>query len=116
MLRRLALIVSPYSAPPSSPSVKRYQFTVELSLGLIIPLVQVPLHFLFQGHQVNEVKDFGCIAPIYPSVPSILVVLCYPVLIDTIGMAYAGESNVLRGSNLSFSVCYVSHLQEERHN
>ena len=89
LLRRLALIVSPYSAPPSSPNVKRSQFAVEILLGLIVPLVQVPLHFLFQGHQVNEVKDFGCIAPIYPSVPSILLVLCYPVLIDTAGTAYA---------------------------
>lgn len=71
-------------------------FAIELLLGLVTPLVQVPLHYIVQGHRYNQIQDVGCVVAIYPSVPAIILVLCYPVLINIISFVYAGKSPEFR--------------------
>ncbi|WFD25356.1 hypothetical protein MNAN1_000322b [Malassezia nana] len=87
LLRRLAIIASPHSKP-IDPTRKSKIFISELAIGVIIPVLQIPLHLTVQGHRINEIINFGCLAPIYPSVLSIILVLCYMLLINLICAMY----------------------------
>lgn len=87
LLRRLALIVSPRSKPVDQ-TRKSEAFVKEITIGILIPVLQIPLHLVVQGHRSNEIRDFGCFAPIYPSVLSVVLVLCYLLIINFICALY----------------------------
>lgn len=87
LLRRLAIIASPHSKPMDQ-TRKLKLFVREIAVGIVVPLIQIPLHFVVQGHRINEIRDFGCLASIYPSVLSVILVLCYMLLINFICAIY----------------------------
>lgn len=88
LLRRLAIIVSPYTV--SEAGKTNVRFFMELLAGLLIPLLQIPFHIIVQGHRMNEIRDLGCIVPIFPSILSVIFVLCYNVILNLICVVYAG--------------------------
>lgn len=89
LLRRLTIIASTQSANKSKDE-KLKVFLIEMTLGLLIPILEVIFHLVVQGHRLDEIQDFGCFAPIYPSVASIFLVMVYPVTITVISAIYGG--------------------------
>lgn len=100
LLRRLAIIASNQSASKSREEKTRI-FVVELTAGIVIPLLEVLFHLIVQGHRMDEVQDFGCFAPIYPTLATVFLVMLYPIVITLISAIYGGKlfvANLLKYS------------------
>ncbi|WFC94240.1 a-factor receptor [Malassezia brasiliensis] len=61
LLRRLAIIASKQTAFKERKD-KVKVFTIEIVIGVAIPLLEILLHFIVQGHRMDELQDFGSFA------------------------------------------------------
>ena len=91
LLRRLKKIAADRPTSTSEHSRQRV-FCVEIAVGLLLPLLQIPLHYIVQGHRMDEMAGMGCFVAVYPSVLTIVLVLCFPVIITMISAVYGGET------------------------
>lgn len=90
LLRRLAIIASKQTAFKDQREKTRV-FAIEITIGIVIPLLEILFHFIVQGHRMDEFQDFGCMAPIYPTVATIFLVMLYPIIITVISAVYGSE-------------------------
>ncbi|KAI0061277.1 STE3-domain-containing protein [Artomyces pyxidatus] len=60
---------------------KRREAHIDLSVSLGIPLLQVVLSYIVQGHRFNIVEDFGCWPAIDDVPPAYALMMCWPLII-----------------------------------
>ncbi|KAF8145119.1 pheromone A receptor-domain-containing protein [Mycena galopus ATCC 62051] len=68
---------------------KRRAVLVDLAIGLGIPLVQMPLQFVVQGHRYNIVENVGCYPTTYNTAPAYPLTILWPNIINIISGCYA---------------------------
>lgn len=90
LLRRLKNIVSS-STVPDSPRQRQRQFYIELTIGIFVPLIEVPLHYVVQGRRMAEIRDFGCMSPVYPCPWAIILVAWFPLVVSIASAVFGGE-------------------------
>jgi len=87
LLRRL-MIIAKSKETNLSHKQRITCFITELVIGIIIPLLQVLLHYIVQPHRLNEFKDIGCLVPIYPDILAVILVMVYPLIVTLISATY----------------------------
>ncbi|WFD07836.1 a-factor receptor [Malassezia vespertilionis] len=87
LLRRLKIIASNRPGTSKNPS-KNLMFAIEITVGIIVPLLEVPFHVIVQGHRMDEIQGLGCFVPMYPSLLSVFLIMVYPVVVILISGAY----------------------------
>ncbi|PPQ94223.1 hypothetical protein CVT25_006649 [Psilocybe cyanescens] len=86
--RRLYHISSVRSVTISK-AEKRRDVMVDLSIGLGIPLLEMILQYIVQGHRFNIFEDVGCYPFTYNTWPAYILVFCPPVAIGVVSAVYA---------------------------
>ncbi|KAH9476719.1 Pheromone B alpha 3 receptor [Psilocybe cubensis] len=86
--RRLYHISSVRSVTISK-AEKRRDVMVDLSIGLGIPLVEMILQYIVQGHRFNIYENVGCYPFTYNTWPAYVLVYCPPIVIGIISGIYA---------------------------
>nr|AAF01420.1 Rcb3.42 [Coprinopsis cinerea] len=85
--RRLYKIASCRTANISR-SEKRKAVMVDLAIGLGIPLVQMPLQYVVQGHRYDIFQDIGCYATTVNTPPAYPLVFLWPTIIGLVSAVY----------------------------
>ncbi|KAH9484589.1 Pheromone B alpha 3 receptor [Psilocybe cubensis] len=70
-------------------AAKRRHVIVDLLIGLGLPVVEMVLHYIVQGHRFDILEDVGCVTSTYLSWPSFVIVSLPPVIIGLISSIYA---------------------------
>ncbi|WFC97905.1 hypothetical protein MYAM1_000626a [Malassezia yamatoensis] len=102
LLRRLAIIASTESGFKNS-TEKTKVFFIEVAIGVTVPLVQILFHLTVQAHRMDEVQDFGCMAPTYPTLATVFLVMLYPIMIELISAIYGQFHRILGQDNSGFT-------------
>lgn len=74
-----------------SASDRHRQRTIDLSLGLGLPVLIMILHTVVQGHRYDILQRVGCIAAVYWSYPAVFLVTIWPPFLLTLAAVYGGE-------------------------
>ncbi|KAJ7611071.1 putative fungal pheromone GPCR, STE3-type [Mycena polygramma] len=85
--RRLYKIAS-CSTVSITKAEKRRAVLVDLAIGLGIPLVQMPLQFIVQGHRYDILENVGCYPTTYNVVPAYPLSYLWPNIINLISAVY----------------------------
>ncbi|KII84143.1 hypothetical protein PLICRDRAFT_57948 [Plicaturopsis crispa FD-325 SS-3] len=85
--RRLYYIASVQSVTITK-AEKRRSVITDLSIGLGIPLVQMVLHVIVQGHRFNIFEDIGCYPATFNTPPAYPLVFAWPLFIGVISAVY----------------------------
>lgn len=85
--RRLYHIVSVDSVTKTR-SEKRRDVLVDLAIGLGIPILEMILHYIVQGHRFNIFEEIGCYPTTYNTPPAYALVFCWPIAIGVVSAAY----------------------------
>jgi len=85
--RRLYQIAS-VSSVTKTRSQKRRDITVDLCIGLGIPLLEMILQYIVQGHRFNIFEEIGCYPFTYNTPPAYALVFCWPVAIGMVSICY----------------------------
>lgn len=85
--RRLYLIASTESV--MTRQEKRRGQLVDLAIGLGIPVLQMILAIIPQGHRFDILEDVGCVPEFYLTWVYIVLVGCWPIVIGLISAGYA---------------------------
>ncbi|KAI6143277.1 STE3-domain-containing protein [Pisolithus tinctorius] len=85
--RRLYYIVSVDSVTRTR-AEKRRDVLVDLSIGLGIPILEMILHYIVQGHRFNIFEEIGCYPTTYNTPPAYALVFCWPVAIGVVSAVY----------------------------
>jgi len=67
---------------------KRRAIMVDLSIGLGIPIVQMILQYVVQGHRFNIFEDIGCYPFTWNVTPAYPLVFTWPLVISAISAVY----------------------------
>ncbi|KAJ6470317.1 putative transmembrane pheromone receptor [Mycena sanguinolenta] len=86
--RRLYKIASCQTVSVSK-AEKRRAVVVDLAIGLGIPLVQMPLQFIVQGHRYNIVENIGCYPTTYNVAIAYPLSYVWPNVINIVSGCYA---------------------------
>lgn len=65
----------------STISDRRRRLVIDLTLGLGIPVLQIPLFFIVQPYRLDVLENIGCSAPLYSSVPALFVFHLWRLLV-----------------------------------
>lgn len=87
--RRLYLIASVQSVTITKAEKRRAIF-VDLAIGLGIPLLEMVLQYVVQGHRFNIYEDIGCFPMTYNTPVAYPLVYCWPVAIGLVSAVYCG--------------------------
>ncbi|PPQ91373.1 hypothetical protein CVT25_004140 [Psilocybe cyanescens] len=68
---------------------KRRNVIVDLSIGLGLPVLEMVLHYIVQGHRFNIYEGVGCIPSTYATWPALLIIFIPPILIGLASAIYA---------------------------
>ncbi|KAF4623145.1 hypothetical protein D9613_002291 [Agrocybe pediades] len=68
---------------------KRRDVMVDLAIGLGIPLLEMILHYIPQGHRYNIFEDIGCLPSTYNTWVAYVLVYCVPIAIGCVSAVYA---------------------------
>ncbi|KAI6111889.1 pheromone A receptor-domain-containing protein [Pisolithus thermaeus] len=85
--RRLYHIVS-VDAVTKTRAEKRRDVLVDLAIGLGIPILEMILHYIVQGHRFNIFEEIGCYPTTYNTPPAYALVFCWPIAIGVVSAAY----------------------------
>ncbi|KAI6106637.1 pheromone A receptor-domain-containing protein [Pisolithus croceorrhizus] len=85
--RRLYHIVS-VDAVTKTRGEKRRDVLVDLAIGLGIPILEMILHYIVQGHRFNIFEGIGCYPTTYNTPPAYALVFCWPIAIGVVSAAY----------------------------
>ncbi|KAI6007087.1 pheromone A receptor-domain-containing protein [Pisolithus albus] len=85
--RRLYHIVSVDSVTKTR-SEKRRDVLVDLAIGLGIPILEMILHYIVQGHRFNIFEEIGCYPTTYNTPPAYALVFCWPIAIGVVSAVY----------------------------
>ncbi|KAJ6589756.1 pheromone A receptor-domain-containing protein [Mycena capillaripes] len=85
--RRLYQIASVRSVTKTR-SEKRKAILIDLAIGLGLPLLQIPLQYIVQGHRYNIFEDIGCLGETYETPVAIVLFHLPPILVGCVSAAY----------------------------
>ncbi|KAI6016733.1 pheromone A receptor-domain-containing protein [Pisolithus marmoratus] len=85
--RRLYHIVS-VDAVTKTRAEKRRDVLGDLAIGLGIPILEMILHYIVQGHRFNIFEEIGCYPATYNTPPAYALVWCWPVAIGVVSAVY----------------------------
>ncbi|WVQ97782.1 hypothetical protein IAU59_004896 [Kwoniella sp. CBS 9459] len=85
--RRLVMIASS-STVAISQSKKRKALLLDLSLGAILPMVVMALHYTVQPHRFDIFEGYGCQVSTRPSVASVFAVTLWSPVITIVAAVY----------------------------
>ncbi|KAI6041179.1 STE3-domain-containing protein [Pisolithus marmoratus] len=85
--RRLYHIVS-VDAVTKTRAEKLRDVLGDLAIGLGIPVLEMILHYIVQGHRFNIFEEIGCYPATYNTPPAYALVWCWPVAIGVISAVY----------------------------
>ncbi|KXN85251.1 Pheromone B alpha 3 receptor [Leucoagaricus sp. SymC.cos] len=68
---------------------KRRQILIDLAIGLGLPILEMILHYIPQGHRFNILEDVGCFPHTYGTWVAFVIVNTPPVAIGLVSGAYA---------------------------
>ncbi|KAF8912485.1 pheromone A receptor-domain-containing protein [Mucidula mucida] len=68
---------------------KKMRLIYDITLCFLIPIFYISLHFIVQGHRFDIVKDFGCVASIYPSTLSAVMMALPAVIICMVALSFS---------------------------
>ncbi|KAI0063013.1 fungal pheromone STE3G-protein-coupled receptor [Artomyces pyxidatus] len=67
---------------------KRREAYIDLGIGLGIPILEVLLYCIVQGHRYNLFEDVGCWPVVYDTLPAFGLVFAWPLVIAVISATY----------------------------
>ncbi|KAF8149756.1 pheromone A receptor-domain-containing protein [Mycena galopus ATCC 62051] len=85
--RRLYKIASCQTVSVSK-AEKRRAVLVDLAIGLGIPLIQMPLQFVVQGHRYNILENIGCYPTTYNVTLAYPITYLWPNIINLVSCCY----------------------------
>ncbi|KAF8145345.1 pheromone B alpha 1 receptor [Mycena galopus ATCC 62051] len=85
--RRLYQIASVRTVTKSR-SEKRKAIMIDLLIGLGLPLLQIPLQYIVQGHRYNIFEDIGCLGETYETPVAIVLFHLPPILVGCVSGVY----------------------------
>nr|QBH67622.1 pheromone receptor Pra2 [Ustilago esculenta] len=88
ILQKLESIASLRQAH-SSNADRRRRLCIDLSVGLGVPILQIPLFFVVQPYRLDVIENIGCSAPLYNSVPALFVYYLWRLLISVLCSVFA---------------------------
>lgn len=91
--RRLYIIASVKTVTVSK-AEKRRAIMVDLAIGLGIPLLEMCLQYIVQGHRFNIFEDIGCYPMTWNTTPAYPLVFCWPVAIGVVSAIYCCKSRI----------------------
>lgn len=75
----------------STISDRRRRLVIDLTLGLGIPVLQIPLFFIVQPYRLDVLENIGCSAPLYSSVPALFVFHLWRLLVTLFCAVFSGK-------------------------
>ncbi|KIK94946.1 hypothetical protein PAXRUDRAFT_141805 [Paxillus rubicundulus Ve08.2h10] len=85
--RRLYHIAS-VSSVTKTRAQKRRDVMVDLAIGLGLPLIEMCLHYIVQGHRFNIFQEVGCYPFTWNTPPAYALVFCWPIAIGLVSAYY----------------------------
>ncbi|KAJ6498392.1 pheromone A receptor-domain-containing protein [Mycena vitilis] len=85
--RRLYQIASVRSVRKSK-AEKRRAILIDLAIGLGLPLLQIPLQYIVQGHRYNIFEDIGCLGETFETPVAVVLFHLPPILLGLISAVY----------------------------
>ncbi|KAJ7035381.1 STE3-domain-containing protein [Mycena alexandri] len=67
---------------------KRKAILVDLAIGLGLPLLQIPLQYVVQGHRYNIFEDVGCLGETYETPVAVVLFHLPPILVGCVSAVY----------------------------
>ncbi|KAJ7883812.1 pheromone A receptor-domain-containing protein [Mycena leptocephala] len=67
---------------------KRRAIHIDLAIGLGIPLLRIPLHYIVEGHRYNIFEDISCLGETYEIPLAVVLFHLPPILIDAVSAVY----------------------------
>ncbi|CAE7133330.1 unnamed protein product [Rhizoctonia solani] len=89
LCRYLAHVSSPHHRIEKAPE-KRRRVIFEIFMCAVLPLIAMALHYVVQGNRYYILEDFGCMASIYPTFVSLLIINVPPLLFGLTTLVYSG--------------------------
>ncbi|KAF7374515.1 Pheromone B alpha 1 receptor [Mycena sanguinolenta] len=69
-------------------SEKRKAIMIDLLIGLGLPILQIPLQYIVQGHRYNIFEDIGCLSETYETPVAIVLFHLPPILVGCVSAVY----------------------------
>ncbi|KAF7344883.1 Pheromone B alpha 1 receptor [Mycena venus] len=85
--RRLYQIASVRSVTKTR-AEKRRAIMIDLAIGLGLPILQIPLQYIVQGHRYNIFEDIGCMYETFETPVSIVLYHLPPILVGCVSAVY----------------------------
>ncbi|KAJ7809993.1 pheromone B alpha 1 receptor [Mycena olivaceomarginata] len=85
--RRLYQIASVRSVTKTR-AEKHRAIMIDLAIGLGLPLLQIPLQYIVQGHRYNIFEDVGCIGETFETPVAIVLFHLPPLLVGCVSAVY----------------------------
>ncbi|KAF9221767.1 STE3-domain-containing protein [Gyrodon lividus] len=85
--RRLYHIAS-VSSVTKTRAQKRRDVMVDLAIGLGLPILEMCLHYIVQGHRFNIFEEVGCYPFTWNTPPAYALVFCWPIAIGVVSGYY----------------------------
>nr|GAT61196.1 pheromone B alpha 1 receptor [Mycena chlorophos] len=67
---------------------KRREVIIDLCIALGLPVLQIPLQYIVQGHRYNIYEDIGCLGETYETWVSILIFHLPPIILGCVSAVY----------------------------
>jgi pheromone a factor receptor len=71
---------------------KRKTLLIHLSIGLGIPIVEMAVQYVVEGHRFDIYEELGCFPFTYNTPMAVVLVDVLPLIIGLISMYFSGES------------------------
>ncbi|EEB97612.1 hypothetical protein MPER_03036, partial [Moniliophthora perniciosa FA553] len=68
---------------------KRKQVYIDLAIGVGLPILQLPLQFVVQGHRYDIFEDIGCYPVTFNTIPAYPLTYVWPNVIGLISLIYS---------------------------
>ncbi|KAJ7455421.1 pheromone A receptor-domain-containing protein [Mycena latifolia] len=70
-------------------ALKRRAVMIDLTIALGLPLLQLPLQYIVQGHRYDILEDIGCYPTTYNTVPAYPLIFLWPNVMNVISGTYS---------------------------
>ncbi|KAJ7153329.1 pheromone B alpha 1 receptor [Mycena filopes] len=89
--RRLYQIASVRIVTPTRAD-KRRAIAIDLAIGLGLPILQIPLQYIVQGHRYNIFQDIGCLGETFETPVAVALFHLPPILVSCVSAVYSALS------------------------